>query len=295
MSGNLVEATLGSVIAQAEAAAQRENEYLADDGLLHCKVCGKALQTILHVKIANLVDEMRTVRCRCDCLTPSEIRAKQIAEYDARQERERRRRECFAVVDVNGKKSVSKMASWTFAADDRQRPELSDNMQAYADQFPQYRKDSRGLVLYGNVGTGKSYMAASIANAVIDQGYTARMVSFGQIGNEMQQTWEKQDYIDNLCQHDLLIIDDLGTERKSEYMQEIVYNVIDTRYRAGGPLIITTNLTADELSKPGEIGYARIYDRILERCLAVKVDGNSRRRQATAQVWAEMRQSLGMA
>lgn len=295
MNGNVMASILDGVASRTEAATQWENEYLADDGLLHCSVCGRAKQVVVHIQIAGLVDEKKTVRCRCDCLTPDEIRAREIAEYDAAQERERRRRECFAVVDLSGKKGVSKMAGWTFAKDDRQRPDLSDNMQAYADQFQKYRKESHGLVLYGNVGTGKSYMAASIANAVIDQGYTARMVSFGQIGNEMQQTWEKQEYIDNLCKHDLLIIDDLGTERKSEYMQEIVYNVIDTRYRAGGPLIITTNLTADELSKPGEIGYARIYDRILERCLAVKVDGNSRRRQATAQVWAQMRQDLGMA
>lgn len=294
MNSSPMEAVLGMVTAAAEENANRENEYLGDDGLLHCKTCGKAVQTVLHVQIADRINETRTVRCRCDCLTKAEIREREIAEYDAARLRERRRRECFRVTDPKKQELAGNMEKWTFANDDRKRPDLSDAMQRYVEQFPEHRRESRGLLLYGDVGTGKTYLAACIANAVIDQGHTARMTNFANIGNELQQTWEKQEYIDELCKYDLLIIDDLGTERKSEYMQEIVFNVIDARYRAGGPLIITTNLTTDELSKPGEIGYSRIYDRILERCLAVKVDGQSRRRQAAIKGWEKMRQQLGM-
>lgn len=293
MTGGLTEAVLGKVIAAAEANANRENEYLADDGLLHCRVCGKPLQTVLHIKIADRVDETRTVRCRCKCPTEAEIREREIAEFEAEQCRERRRRACFCVKGRD-RQLDGNMEKWTFAADDRKKPELSDAMRRYAQQFQQHRLDSKGLLLYGDVGTGKTYLAACIANEVIDMGYTARMTNFANIGNELQGTWEKQAYIDDLCKHDLLIIDDLGAERKSEYMQEIVWNVIDARYRAGGPMIITTNLTTDELSKPGEIGYSRIYDRILERCLAVKVDGPSRRRQAAIKGWEDMRKQLGM-
>lgn len=295
MSAGLVASALGRVIAAAEAGANRENERMGPDGLLYCTVCGKKLQTVLHIQIQDRIDQKRTVRCRCDCLTPAEQREKEKLEYEAYQERERRRRACFMVADLDGKKQVGKMVNWNFANDDRERPELSDHMRQYAEQFQKNMEKNRGLILYGSVGTGKTYMAASIANAVIDLGYTARMVTFGQIGNEMQQTWEKQSYIDDLCRYDLLIIDDLGAERKSDYMQEIVYNVIDARCRAGGPLIVTTNLTTDELSKPVEMGHKRIYDRILENCLAVKVDGQSRRRQAAVRNWDEMRRDLGMA
>lgn len=294
MTDNVYTALLDSISTRAEAEAIRENEIMGPDGLLLCKVCGKKLETVLHVKIADRVDEQRKVRCRCDCLTEAEKREKQIKAFEAHQERERRRRACFTVADKDGKKSVSPMIDWNFSRDDRQRPELSDAMQQYAKYFDENFEESEGLLLYGDVGTGKTYMAACVANAVIDQGYTARVATFGQIGNEMQQTWEKQNYIDELCGFDLLIIDDLGAERKSEYMQEIVFNVIDTRCRAGGPLIVTTNLTADELSKPSEMGHKRIYDRILEKCTPIKVDGQSRRRKAAAKRWEAMREKLGM-
>ena len=85
--------------------------------------------------------------------------------------------------------------------------------------------------------------------------------------------------IDFLNKYSLLIIDDLGAERKSEFMQEQVFNIIDARYRSGKPMIITTNLTAEEMKKPSEIGQGRIYDRILERCHPVEVKGKSIRRE----------------
>ena len=56
----------------------------------------------------------------------------------------------------------------------------------------------------------------------------------------------------------------------------------------------TAGAALDELAKPGEIGYSRIYDRILERCLPVRVDGHSRRRQAAGGNWTQMRKQLGM-
>jgi DNA replication protein DnaC len=93
---------------------------------------------------------------------------------------------------------------------------------------------------------------------------------------------------------DLLIIDDLGAERKSEYMQETVFNIIDSRYRSGLPFIITTNLTADEIKKPQEVSFQRIYDRILERCFPVEVTGQSRRRQALKDTHADVKAMLGL-
>ena len=64
----------------------------------------------------------------------------------------------------------------------------------------------------------------------------------------------------------LLIIDDFGMERGTEYGLEQVYNVIDSRYRSGKPLIVTTNLTLDSLQNPQDTAHARIYDRLLEMC-----------------------------
>lgn len=270
---------VGMVAAVAEKNAEPTTEYMAADGLLRCKICGGPRQTVITPPFEGA--KPRTVRCWCSCPT----------EYDRLKQQERlddiarRRAVCF---------QGTNMAKWNFANDDRKRPELSDSCRQYAEQFPEHLKDSKGLLLYGPVGTGKTYMAACIANAVIDQGYRVLMTNFATVANSMQSTWEKEAYIRDLCKYDLLILDDLGAERKSEYMQEIVFNVIDARSRAALPVIITTNLTKDELGNPAEMGYKRIYSRILERCLAVNVDGKDRRMQAAGTNKIEMRKQLGM-
>lgn len=75
----------------------------------------------------------------------------------------------------------------------------------------------------------------------------------------------------------LLIIDDLGAERGTEYAVENVFNVIDRRYRSGKPLIITTNLHISMLTNEQSLDKKRIYDRILELCIPIGVNGASKR------------------
>lgn len=88
---------------------------------------------------------------------------------------------------------------------------------------------------------------------------------------------DKTEYIRLLNGYELLIIDDLGVERNSEYALENIFSVIDWRYQSGKPLIITTNIPLVQLKQETKIEKKRIYDRILERCIPVKIDGVSRR------------------
>ena len=95
--------------------------------------------------------------------------------------------------------------------------------------------------------------------------------------NDLFAIEDKIEYIRLLDRYELLIIDDLGVERSSEYALENIFSVIDWRYRSGRPLIITTNLPLAQLKQETKIEKKRIYDRILERCIPVKIDGVSRR------------------
>lgn len=270
-----------SMIDKYSAEMQRtEKEYLDDEGFLRCAICHERVELIASIPELGIE---RKVRCICSCIQK---------ERDAYKERERQqsiarmRSTCF---------EEANMYNWTFKNDDRRNEKISDAMIRYADMFEFFKKESKGLMIYGPVGTGKSYYAACIANRLIDNEIPCFMTNTLRITNELQGKFEgKQEYIDSLNKYPLLIIDDLGIERNTEYMNEIVYNIIDSRYKSGLPFIVTTNLTAEQIKKPQEVAYTRIYDRVLERCHPVKVEGGSRRRESLKASYKETNELLGL-
>lgn len=274
----MAEAMERTLDAISQNVPKAENEYIGDDGLFHCSVCHHKTQTEV-----EFLGRKKIVRCICDCRKQERDA---FSEREKQQELERQRRICFAETN---------MANWTFENDDRQNEKISDAMMNYVNNFTDFKKEGKGLLLYGTVGTGKTYFAACIANALIDNGYSVLMTNFARLTNQIQGMFDgKQEFIDSLNRYSLLIIDDLGAERKSEFMQEQVFNIIDSRYRSGLPFIITTNLTAEEIKKPQDVGYSRIYDRILERCFPVEVSGASRRRQNVKETFFDVKEKLGL-
>lgn len=267
--------------AAAERIKAEQGDYIVD-GLLHCGKC----KTPKQCKV-EIFGEMKTPFCLCKC----EVEKRDRAEAERKQaERERR---------INERRRIgfpeSDMQKWTFANDDLKNPRITQAMQKYVENYPELRKTGQGLLLYGEVGRGKTYAAAEVANALIDKGYSVLMTNFKRIENTVCGMYEgKQEYYDSLNRFDLLILDDLAAERKTEYMQEIVYNIIDARYRAGKPMIITTNLTSAELKNPQDIMNKRIFDRVLERCLPIEVTGINRRHAKTAASFKELNDLLGL-
>ena len=117
------------------------------------------------------------------------------------------------------------------------------------------------------------------------------MTNFPTILNRLSGTFgeERAAFLDSLGDYDLLIIDDLGVERNTEYAMEQMFSIIDSRYRSGKPLIVTTNLKLDELKRPPDLAHARIYDRILERCAPILFAGKNFREDNAASMKAEAR------
>ena len=152
----------------------------------------------------------------------------------------------------------------------------------YVEHWEEMREESRGYLLWGNVGTGKTYLAGCIANALMEREIPVRMTNFAAILNDLTGTLNGRNaYIERLCSFPLLILDDFGMERGTEYGLEQVYNVIDSRYRSCRPLIVTTNLTLSELQNPADRAHQRIYDRVLAMCTPVCCSGiNFRKEQA---------------
>ena len=269
----------GIIAGMAAASPRKENEYLAEDGIFRCKVCQQPTRTKLH--IPGFGDFEPTITCDCDKAAEAARKERERQELI-----ERRKRHCF---------SQSPMRSWCFENDDRKNRKLSDVMIKYADNFPRFLKEGKGLLLYGKVGTGKSFYAACIANRVIEQGYPAMMTNFATLTNDLGGMSEgKNRYIDELTRYPLLIIDDLGAERKSDYMQELIFNIVDSRCRSGKPMIVTTNLTGEEMRKPENPGNARIYDRLLGSCFPQEITGTSRRKEELRESFQSMRSLLGL-
>ena len=151
---------------------------------------------------------------------------------------------------------------------------------------------NQGLLFYGGVGTGKTFAAACIANHLLSRGVPVVMTSFIKLLSSMQTFGnDNERLIANLNRAKLLIIDDLGAERDTDFAQEHVYNIIDSRYRAKLPLIITTNMTIQEIREPNSTRYARIYDR-LSKMLPMEFAGGSWRKDDAARSLTEMKKFL---
>lgn len=249
----------------AENIRIEQGDFYAD-GILYCGKCRTPKQTRI-----TIFGVERTPFCLCRCGAEQRDREERERRQAERQAKIReRRRECFPDRD---------MMFCTFGADDGSNPKIGKMCRNYAEKFAEFRKDGKGLLLFGPVGTGKSFYAAAIANELIDRGYTCLVTNFSRLVNTIMGMYAgRQEYIDALNGYDLLIIDDLAAERDTEFMNEVVYSVIDSRNRAGLPLIITTNLTGDELKHPADMNKQRIYSRLFEMCIPIEVTGTDRRR-----------------
>lgn len=187
------------------------------------------------------------------------------------------------------------MINFTFKNDDGSNRDLSHTAKQYVENFKKMLEDGKGLVLYGDVGTGKTFAAACIANSLIDRGHPCMVTNFSRLINKLSGMFEgKQAYLDMINKVDLLVIDDLAAERDTEYMNETVYNIIDARYRSNKPLIITTNLTIEDLQNPADPKKKRTYSRLLELCIPVKVKGADRRKKKGKENYHEYQELLGL-
>jgi DNA replication protein DnaC len=157
----------------------------------------------------------------------------------------------------------------------------------YAEKFIEKNGSDVGIILYGDVGTGKTFSTACIANHLMGNGKTVLALSLNGYLNKLRSEWAEaeRDVLDHVKNCDLLILDDFGSEKKTEWVIEKIFTLIDTRYRSGKPMIISTNLNFNNDRKLCEItkyfsidGKDRIKDRIKEMCYPVLIEGESKRK-----------------
>lgn len=277
---------LDALLAQAQATQPRTpGDHTGPDGLLRCGACGRPKQCV--IENWQGTGQPRTVPCDCGCAA---AHAQTLQTHLEAQERRR------LVEKLRGTGFPDEqMRRWTFGADDGANPKAMDVARRYVEKFPEMKARHTGLLVYGDVGCGKSFMAACVANALIDRGVPALMTNFGRVINELQGTFDgRQRYLDGLNAYDLLVIDDLGAERDTDWMWEQVMNVVDGRYRSGKPLLVTTNLTERDLADCPDIRKRRVYSRLKEMCVPLRMEGADRRNRKMRSNVLEARGLLGL-
>lgn len=258
-----------------------EDTYIGVDSLHHCRKCGGAREVILSTSNGDM-----KVRCLCECET---------AERD---ERDRKDREEDRLRRINENKRIAfkdkELANCRLSDDDMQNPQIHRVAENYVKNFSKGLKDCKGLVFYGSVGTGKTFISACIANELLEQGYTASVTNFSRLINQIKSTFQKEEMIDELNLYDLLVIDDYGVEAETDTNTEIIMNIIDARYRAKKPIIVTTNMSAEELKSPTDFRRNRIMSRLYEMCLFIEVKGYDRRKKKQIESYNEWSELLGV-
>lgn len=285
-----MDALMAGVIQKAmENQPKNDSDYInPDDGLLYCGKCRTPKQYLLKMPTKEGEEErFHKVPVMCQC-------RKAEAEEE---ERQRKEREAMEIVQKLRSKSLmdDKFRDQTF---DTFRT-TKDNERAlrlcrrYADGFSEMMEKNQGLLFWGDVGTGKTFSAACIANALLDRRIPVVMTSFVKLLESVQSFKEDEEKLmSQLNRAKLLIIDDLGAERGTDFALEKVYNIIDSRYRARLPMILTTNLDLEDMKRVTDIRYSRIYDRIFEVCYPVKFTGPSFRKVEANRRFREMRDFL---
>ena len=261
------------------------------DGCLTCGVCKRPRQKFIMVAAPTDAEPERKMRMKvttqCDCEVAKENAEKRLKEDQDAMEKVMRLRKA-SLMDAKFKGAT--FDNFSVTKSNERNLKLCKR---YATAFDAMLEKSQGLILWGNVGTGKSFAAACIANYLLDRGVPVIMTSLVKLLELIQGGEEKEtDILARLNSAKLVNLDDLGAERNTGYALEKIYNIVDSRYRRQKPMIFTTNLTVAEMQEETDIRYSRIYDRVFEVCYPMQFIGQSWRMKTASRRFDEMEQLL---
>jgi len=223
-------------------------------GLLMCGKCGGKKECM-----STFLGTTTVVPCLCQC-------KKEALKLEQDRKKQKELRVRIEAMRRDGLPDA--LQTKTFASSqDSEQMQMARN---YVEHWDEVQNENTGLLFWGSCRSGKTHTAACIANALIDKGVSAGIISLSVLPKIPFE--ERELMIYKMLQKSLVIIDDLGSERKTEYFESNVLSIIESRLNAGKPMIITTNLTLDTFKHPDGLQNARIYSRIYEKCTGIKFE-----------------------
>jgi DNA replication protein DnaC len=154
-------------------------------------------------------------------------------------------------------------------------------VRSYVDDLDHRLAEGRGLWIFGDTGTGKTTLAMLISKAALEAGKSVAIYSLPKLLARIRKTYDAEpggdnylSFFDKLTSVDLLHIDDLGAEKRSDWVLEQLYSLINERYETERSVVITTNLSHEELEE--QIG-SRTVSRLTQICDEVPLFGSDRR------------------
>lgn len=246
-----------------------EGDYIGPEGRVHCGKCNEGKELFLKA-LGRYVPSL----CRCGRIKRAETDARLQEAWEMERVNELKR---YSLMDA-------KLQAATFENAEKANSDAFRFARNYVDKFDEICRggdDMKGLMLYGPTGTGKSYLAACIANALMAKRIAVLFTSIVKITG--YGTDALTELIDHMGRARLLVLDDLGAERSTDFKLEQVYAVIDRRINSRKPLIVTTNVPLNEMTETGDIRYNRIWERVRAMCYPVRMDSENWRRNKAAE------------
>jgi DNA replication protein DnaC len=148
-------------------------------------------------------------------------------------------------------------------------PTVVSFVRSYVNDIDGNLDRGRGLWLQGDVGTGKTTLAMLVSKVALDHGRSVAIYSLPRLLAEVRKTYDEGSdlsylqLMESLASVDLLHIDDLGAERSNEWVLEQLYSIVNTRYEDEKAIILTTNLSEEDLREQIK---ERTVSRLVEMC-----------------------------